>query len=272
MSTKIYYGFIIENLDATSLMSALKKFRSEACALAEKEYLTWFANQMAIDCDDALFFKTNQEAPTIMNFGLATHNRMVLIEATSQRDPEVDWTFEIALAPKSNNEWLGIYFCEKPSFRELIESQSWFTEYGYWNNSDKPDHLSTKEWKRRGREWEEIFPTGFPCKDMLTYKLVTISDLDMIPLKKDLAAHAPSDEFRIARLLAKACILRLAGDDSSYEHRRKCARRYEKFIFENDTKDKELLKIHNELAREVETHVFGNSFEGLFLSINNTFG
>lgn len=29
-------------------------------------------------------------------------------------------------------------------------------EYGYWNNSDKPDEVSDREWRRRGKVWENV--------------------------------------------------------------------------------------------------------------------
>jgi len=33
-------------------------------------------------------------------------------------------------------------------------------EYGYWNNTDKPKHISTRSWRARGRFWDRYWFTG----------------------------------------------------------------------------------------------------------------
>lgn len=34
-------------------------------------------------------------------------------------------------------------------------------EYGYWNNTDKPDHVHWRSWRRRGIVWDTILQHGF---------------------------------------------------------------------------------------------------------------
>lgn len=31
-----------------------------------------------------------------------------------------------------------------------------FEDYEYWNNTDKPDEISDREWNRRGKTWREL--------------------------------------------------------------------------------------------------------------------
>lgn len=33
----------------------------------------------------------------------------------------------------------------------------WFEEYGYWNNTDRPDALTQAEWDARGEVWDRIW-------------------------------------------------------------------------------------------------------------------
>lgn len=40
----------------------------------------------------------------------------------------------------------------------------WVQEYGYWNNTDKPEGVDVDDWENRGEKWEEIFTDAIPMK------------------------------------------------------------------------------------------------------------
>lgn len=40
------------------------------------------------------------------------------------------------------------------------ELPDWIEEYGYWNNTDRPKHLSARQWKARAKKWEEVGPNA----------------------------------------------------------------------------------------------------------------
>tara|TARA_Y100000034_G_scaffold116828_1_gene155632 strand:+ start:1760 stop:2464 length:705 start_codon:yes stop_codon:yes gene_type:complete len=43
--------------------------------------------------------------------------------------------------------------------RKVVQSFSppdWVEEYGYWNNTDQPEHITRRQWKARGNKWDEV--------------------------------------------------------------------------------------------------------------------
>jgi len=62
-------------------------------------------------------------------------------------------------------DWLLKGF-ELPEFAE---------DFSYWNNSDRPDELSDREWNRRGRTWDKIIGTGRDeARRRLIYDVISI--------------------------------------------------------------------------------------------------
>ena len=59
-------------------------------------------------------------------------------------------------------------------------------EYGYWNNTDKPDEISAKDWNKRRINWDKALPTGIPIMDGISIKLIL----------KDSSIFSLSDEQR----------------------------------------------------------------------------
>ena len=37
-----------------------------------------------------------------------------------------------------------------------IDFPEWVEEYGYWNNTDKPDEIPQREWTRRKKAWDSV--------------------------------------------------------------------------------------------------------------------
>lgn len=72
----------------------------------------------------------------------------------------LDLHYEVIVYPnaRAGKKPLVLLFCERLS-REMhaaILEEGIVQEYGYWNNSDRPDNLSKKQWRHREEAWEVL--------------------------------------------------------------------------------------------------------------------
>lgn len=44
--------------------------------------------------------------------------------------------------------------------QQEINKLDWLEDYSYWNNTDRPEHITAREWANRKRKWNNILPTG----------------------------------------------------------------------------------------------------------------
>jgi hypothetical protein len=174
MSTKIYSGFKAKNVGAKQLMCDLIDIQTEARKIANE--LSWnYQMFYAVTLFDKVSLGL-AEAPKSSYLGEARAAQLTAqqeSERTNERNREVDYSFSICVYPVKNNEFLGLWFTEWESkYTPLIKSKPWYQEYGYWNNTDKPEHLSNREWNKRRKDWE-ILRWGTPANEcMLTLECV----------------------------------------------------------------------------------------------------
>ncbi|MNR71416.1 hypothetical protein D3C71_20310 [compost metagenome] len=83
-------------------------------------------------------------------------DRQEKIRVTRHRDPAVDFevTFTLWHCRRLDN-YIGVVAAESKEPRELLLASRVAREYGYWNNTDKPENLSDREWANRASAWGE---------------------------------------------------------------------------------------------------------------------
>jgi len=174
MSTKIYSGFKAKNVGAKQLMKDLLDIQNEAKTIAK--HLSWNSQawQAVLLFDEVSLGLA--EKPKYSYIGEARAkllNEQQESERTNMRNCEVDYSFSICVYPVKNNEFLGVWFTEwENKYVPLITSKPWYQEYGYWNNTDKPEHITSREWNKRRKDWE-ILKWGTPVNEcMLTLECV----------------------------------------------------------------------------------------------------
>lgn len=64
--------------------------------------------------------------------------------------------------------YLG-YLCE--GLRKVLEKDDRLEEYGYWNNTDRPEEVSARQWAARKKVWEPMTDSE-PWHDMLVLEIV----------------------------------------------------------------------------------------------------
>ena len=71
------------------------------------------------------------------------------------RAPGVDTDFQLVFFP-DGDRFLGIAFTEHSRWFRHWLRQPLVSEYRYWNNTDRPNGLSGKEWERREAAWDRV--------------------------------------------------------------------------------------------------------------------
>ncbi len=73
-------------------------------------------------------------------------------------------------------------------------------DYHYQNQTDRPDDISEKAWRKRQKDWEQALPTHIPLNDGLAIQLTTEEALStklyLYP-DKDLMPYLPEKETRL---------------------------------------------------------------------------
>ena len=175
MSIKIYTGFQFKHKNLMQIHREIMKFRKEARALAERKAAQWQIKK-AVEILDRFTLgggkkefrnKVKTDGPFYMAFS-ELMERQREIEKTKQRDPEVDFSFELSIHPL-RNKVLGMYFAEDRDLIDLWMSKSFVVDYHYQNQTDKPRDIDAKEWRQRARDWDRALPgAGVPAESGFT--------------------------------------------------------------------------------------------------------
>ena len=165
MSTKIYNGFRINLTSLPSIHKALLDLRAKLRPLQDAK-----VKRYVIQTAVAIFDQHTLNYP--MPEGVSKHSTPMTyassdylkdvrrLKNTMERNPMVDTSFELAIIPVSAKVILGIPYVDDNDFLALLMKQDWVEEYGYWDNTDKPKHLTAREWTARGKMWDKALAPG----------------------------------------------------------------------------------------------------------------
>ena len=72
------------------------------------------------------------------------------------------------------------------------------TDYSYWNNSDRPDEVTARQWKARGQVWDRLFAeSGIPSEVGLQHQILSDHFIPQAPTWPDISARLPGLEDRV---------------------------------------------------------------------------
>lgn len=154
MSTRIYYGWRTPTTSLSKVFDRLRAFQPIAQAHLAVSYATTLRNiansnpaQPEAPATDIPFFNAQEQ--------LDAHIKTVS-EVMGYLPKHLTFHLDIAFActPKSNHT-LGITL-NHPDLHRLWIQQPNIQEYGYWNNTDKPDELTSRQWASRKKAWDFI--------------------------------------------------------------------------------------------------------------------
>jgi hypothetical protein len=160
MSTKIYTAFRLPGYTLERALHKLQAFQLEVLVPVAQQACHRKVVSEAVARLDAHHCGLDTEKPRLSPMAEAWSDLMGRandIVKPGRRDPSVDFDFEVTLFP-FDDAILGISFTEQSDFHALWLAQSDVEEYGYWNNTDKPETVSESEWESRADAWDVVLP------------------------------------------------------------------------------------------------------------------
>jgi uncharacterized protein YjgD (DUF1641 family) len=187
MSTKIYDGMIFESDNLSKFHKVIKQLHSEASIIKDElalkliayKYQTYFDNKTRKE-EIANDFKRKLDEKTV-NFIL--NNNYVFINILTElinkrcksvlnsieRDISYDLDLVVNFAPVNKRILIYPYY-EQKEYGILLNK--YFKQFGYWNNTDKPDNVLGRDWTIRKKMWDKVVD-----EKMLKYTLINSNDI-----------------------------------------------------------------------------------------------
>lgn len=76
-----------------------------------------------------------------------------------------DFGAEVVWFPDTIHTQLLIPFFHQRAYDAILDAMPGVSEYAYWNNSDKPEHVTDEEWDDRASVWNAVLPgAGVPSE------------------------------------------------------------------------------------------------------------
>ena len=156
MSTKIYNGIRFPKTKlATFISDAKKKGLDYVYNYAKNACLLW-------ELESPYLLNLSKQHPNLSEWGLlvqTTMNTVSEAQKSLEREPFLDlncgWGIWI---PETGRYALACPWGEEHLLADIPDCA---TSYAYWNNTDRPDDVSSQEWTRRRKAWQiacEPFP------------------------------------------------------------------------------------------------------------------
>ncbi len=170
MSTKIYNGFRVKGArtldDAFALINTKENRQAVHDLIADKE-AAWLARVIMRKLDKAGIYPDDPEITKAAIYAYSDSVRELADEIKKAKNGDghslVNFNAEVFLYPiRSGNRRyiLGSYFMGESTLTEWFMGLPFIEEFGYWNNTDRPDEVTERQWSRRSQLWHEAFP-GF---------------------------------------------------------------------------------------------------------------
>jgi hypothetical protein len=85
-------------------------------------------------------------------------------QSQSQYRGDLDVKSELIIFPLERKTLSLLVTSDVPAIRKCFEKLSGVTDYSYWNNTDWPDNISSRQWETRRKDWEQIISPAVPIK------------------------------------------------------------------------------------------------------------
>lgn len=171
MSTKIYNGYRIPMMPFDHLHTLITGFMQTVRSVARTE-ASRRATCLAVEILDSLRLgePLPQFAAEIVSDSLewtpksvarmCATKRIAKARQQNERDPEYDFDCSLTCIPHGKNI---LTLCYSEQFEHLWREFPGVEEYGYWDNTDKPETESETTWRRRRDDWGATIGDDAPC-------------------------------------------------------------------------------------------------------------
>jgi hypothetical protein len=159
MSTKIYNGTCLPAMSMTALLKFLKSIQPEFKAKMQKRIDTMNIRVSTFEYDNRTL-GLSTETDSISSF---FDDYLRDLVKKGYFTPQS----EIAIFPLKN-KILTIFYGERDMEKIWSENKK-VKPYGYWDNTDREEGISSKEWAQRKKDWDKVLLnddlTGVPSLD-----------------------------------------------------------------------------------------------------------
>ena len=212
MSTKIYNGWRIDGVSLDELLVRMVKF-GKACRTQAREWACNLITSLSVKAIDTwvvrrgktdVWFDTSFHQNSVLNqYMWWVDQRITEALTSSSRDPFFDIGCDVSIHPvtdKGKPTILLLLYCEHSSkYEKLWKRIVKAKPFEYFDNSDRLDGVSEKEWVARGKLWEKALPySSPPVENGYGFSCTTSSSVNFFSIgAEDFLDVIPSDEHRI---------------------------------------------------------------------------
>lgn len=170
MSTKIYDGVKLQDSNFHDLKKIMEAMKEELIPIAREEYLKVYASvlekvvvyiQTGYKMMSAIEYDKLTDTSPLEVARFATHTCNDIIRENKKRDLSYDSDFDFEASVwifPIKDKILACPCITSPEIMKAFMENKAVSEYGYWNNTDKPDRISDEEWETRRIDWDEALP------------------------------------------------------------------------------------------------------------------
>lgn len=198
MSTRIYNGFEFRSPDFLAADRLVRAFRPVVEKLQTRLYADYVAARAIRILDSALLDAARGHEPEagvdagkekdspLMAARMEVMDLALRSEKSEERNPLLDTYFEIWMIAHENRLF-GMVNAGQNKWVQRWMRQAEIRPMPYWNNSDRPEHISAREWSERGRIWNgALGASGIPASSCWTAQI----DSKYVALSPDLSTSA----------------------------------------------------------------------------------
>lgn len=191
MSTKIYDGAYVKMTNFRELMRFCDNVQEILKNEAQNQYSIVFEKAMTflaiyiktgikIDFGGIDFSEFSGDVAGAKNFIrrglLETIRKNSEAKTFLEYNGDVDFDFSLSFFPGARKTLL-IPITRNSLFTGIFANMNEVFEYGYWDNSDRPDNVTNREWRKRKKDWDSVLPGAGILSECGMIKKIIVSDV-----------------------------------------------------------------------------------------------
>lgn len=253
MSWKIYNGFIFSNISSLDdVYDYCVKIKDKFNNIADTIWANNILDLAVYEFDKSMYTNVKLQKSPIL-YAIRTIND---IEEQSLKNKEKSFTnigMQLNFCPTVINrkqKIVGIAFIDNRMMQKSFFDDPEILDFSYWNNSDKPDDISSKNWNLREKVWNNVFFHNDKVSDvMLSFQLVNDGLRLGINYEEHFEKNIPSIEYRVESLAKSIVYDKLS--ESNFIEKMKDLKSPESIQMYNDEKEKISQKLEKNLTFEM---------------------
>lgn len=214
MSTKIYNAYLLQGHDLGSAAQLLQKFKMGTLRPMMEQLKTETLARRAVQLFDKATLGLDSEKGNYVSRAWREMRDEQKNAIAGMREPDVDFGCKLSLINHRSGVYVVMY-SEQAEYTRAWEKLPGIVDFSYWNNTDRPDEVSAKDWKKRERVWDSIFKGEVRSPDDagLSIELLPVDGSWRTPEQEKLLEALPSMDQRVANVHIQAAAQELIKKD-----------------------------------------------------------